>query len=198
MICKRQVQKQALFADRLYLPAHFLRYFQEHVVQLARVDALLVLAVLLVGILLRLVERDARHLVLRLAHHRGVQLLVGEEIVQVDIAYHRHLEKVHVLVLAVGVVAHKHVAGYAHQYRLDVDGTQQGSEQDAAVHAINLRRLQRIVESTYPLGKDNVARKTGIRYRAVAEVTLLQYVPQGIHLLVNSLRRPRPDSPGSG
>lgn len=72
MICKRQVQKQALFADGLYLPAHFLRYFQKHVVQLTRVDALLVLTVLFVGILLRLVERDARHLVLRLAHHRGV------------------------------------------------------------------------------------------------------------------------------
>lgn len=114
-------------------------------------DTFLMLFILTVGILFRLVEGDARHLVLRLAHHSRVEPLVGEEIVQIDIANHRSFQKIHILMPVVGIVTHKHVAGYTHQNGLDVDSPQQRGKQYTTVHTVDLRRIEGIIECTYPL-----------------------------------------------
>ena len=64
--------------------------------------------------------------------------LCGEEIIQVDIAYHGCFQKINIFMFAVSVVAYIHVPGCTYQYRVDVDGSQQGSKQDTAVHTVDL------------------------------------------------------------
>ena len=144
-----------------------------------------ILLIFLVGILHRLLEREQRHFVLRLAHHGRVELLVGKEIVEVDIAYHRGFEEIHLLVRIVGVVAHEHVSRRTHQNGVDIDGAKQRSQQNAAVYTVHLRRLQGIVERAHPLGVDHIARQAGVRHRAVPEAAFLQYVPERVNLLVH-------------
>lgn len=120
-------------------------------------DILFVLLVLLVGILLGLVEGKSGHLVLRLACHRGIQLLVRKEIVQVHVANHGSLQKVLVPMLRIGVVAHKHVSRGTYQYGHDVNGAEQRSKQHATVHTVYLRGLQRIVERADTLRENHIA-----------------------------------------
>ena len=82
----------------------------------------------------------------------------GEEIIQVYVSDHRCLQKISLTVIAVGVIPYVHVPRNAHQYRVNVDGAEQGGEQYAAVHAVDLRRSQSVFQRPYTLGIDYVAR----------------------------------------
>ena len=72
-----------------------------------------------------------------------------------------------------------------HEHRGDVDGAQEGGEEDAAVHAVDLRRAEGILEGAHALGVDHVARQARIAHGAVAELAFLEHVPQGVDLLVH-------------
>ena len=71
-----------------------------------------------------------------------------------------------------------------YQYRFDIDSPKKRSEQDAAVHTVDLRRFQRIVKGTDALRENDIARKARIGYGTVAELAFLQDVPKCVYLLV--------------
>lgn len=137
------------------------------------------------GIHLRAVKRQARHLPLRLPLHRRIHFLLREIIAQLDVPYHGRLQKRQMLLPAVRVIPHEHVSGALHQHRGDVDGPQQRGKQHTAVHTVDLRRIQRILQRTYPLRIHHIARQARIRHRTVFESPPLQHVPERIHLTVH-------------
>ena len=148
-------------------------------------NAFLILGILLIGILLGLVKGDARHLVLRLSHHRRIQLFVRKEIIQIHITNHGRFKEIHVFMTGIRVVSYKHMPRGAHQYRFYVDGTEQRSKKHTSIHTVDLRGLQGVIERAHTLWKDHIAGKARIGDRAITELTLLQYIPQGINLPVH-------------
>ena len=125
-------------------------------------DACAVGRVFTMGILFGFLESEPRHFFLRLAFGSGIQFFFGEEIIQVYVSDHRCLQKISLTVIAVGVIPYVHVPRNAHQYRVDVDGAEQGGEQYAAVHAVDLRRSQSVFQRPYALGLDYVARQAAV------------------------------------
>ncbi|OPZ96254.1 MAG: hypothetical protein BWY72_01742 [Bacteroidetes bacterium ADurb.Bin416] len=54
--------------------------------------------------------------------HGRIQLFVGEEIVQLDIADHGGFQEVQAISVCCGVITHKHVTGGAYEDGVNVDG----------------------------------------------------------------------------
>ena len=103
-------QKYELFSYRLYFPPHFFGNLKKHIVQFTGMDAFFILLILFIGILFGFLEGEQGHFILRFAYHRGVQLLVGEEVVHVDVANHRCFQEVLVGMRIVGIVANEHMS----------------------------------------------------------------------------------------
>lgn len=147
----QQPYPPASFPYRLYSPSHLFGYFQKHIVQFAGMNTFLILGILLIGILLGLVKGDARHLVLRLSHHRRIQLFVRKEIIQIHITNHGRFKEIHVFMTGIRVVSYKHMPRGAHQYRFYVDGTEQRSKKHTSIHTVDLRGLQGVIERAHTL-----------------------------------------------
>ena len=147
-------------------------------------DTFFVLFVLLVGILFGFLESEQRHFVLWFTYHGGIQLLVGEEIIQVNIPNHCCFKEVHVFMGVVGIIPHEHVSRSTYQNRVYIDRTKQRRKQHTTVHTVDLWRVQCIIKRADPLRENNIARQAGIGNRTVTEFAFLQDVPKSIDLLV--------------
>ena len=77
------------------------------------------------------------------------------------------------------------MARCAHQNGCDIDGAEQGGKEHAAVHAVDLRRAQGVIEGADALREYHIARKAGVADTAVTKLALLQDVPKGIDLFIH-------------
>ena len=174
-----------LSANGLHLAAHAFRNFEEQVARLVGTYLLFDTEVFFGGVLLGLFKGEARYFGLRLGGLRRIEFFFWEEVVEVDVANHGGFEEGDVLSLVVGVIAYEHVAGRLHEHGGDVDGSQERGEENASVDTVNLRGVQRVLKGANALGIDHIARQAGVGHRTVAEVALLQHVPQGVDLAVD-------------
>lgn len=131
-------------SDGLHTAAHALGNFHEHEARLVGMNLLFIFGILLGGIFLRLLKREARHLALGASLHGGVEAFLGEVVVEVHIANHRGFKHLKMLLRGIGVITNKHVAGNLDENGRDVDGTQERSEEHGAIHAVDLRRIEGI------------------------------------------------------
>lgn len=176
-----------LLADGLDSPSHVFGYFQEHIARLAGVNVSFVFLIFLVGIFFRLLESQLGHLILGFAYHRRIQLLIREKVVQIDITDHRCLQECFFFFGYIRVITDEHMAGHPNEDRFDIDSPQQGCKEHATIYAVDLRGLQSIIEGAHTLGENDIAGQAGIGYRAVAELSFLQYIPKSIHLSVHRI-----------
>ena len=174
----------ASFPYRLYSPSHLFGYFQKHIVQFAGMNTFLILGILLIGILLGLVKVM-----------RDIWFCDFPTIVDPTVRPERNHPNPHhqswsfqgnsCLYDWNPCSILQNICPRVRQYRFYVDGTEQRSKSTLPSTQLICEDSKASSNVRTRCEKDHIAGKARIGDRAITELTLLQYIPQGINLPVH-------------